>query len=105
MAKQGGTRVTRSSRSKRKVSSHKDEVLFFERANAAVEDTKKKVMERVETVETSLVGENLSINLCPFCKQYKATYKIVQRRSADEGGTAEFWCKNNFCGRRWKGPP
>jgi DNA-directed RNA polymerase subunit M/transcription elongation factor TFIIS len=79
-----------------------DEESFFSKQFAVQENVKQKVSALIEKSDF-ILGINLEIQKCPFCKQYTATYRMLQTRSIDEGSSALFTCKSSFCAKSWKG--
>jgi DNA-directed RNA polymerase subunit M/transcription elongation factor TFIIS len=80
-----------------------DEDIFFSKILAKKDFTKEKIHRSIEQAAEVMKDAKLEIQKCPFCKKHTAFYNMVQRRSGDEGATAEFNCKNELCGRSWRG--
>jgi DNA-directed RNA polymerase subunit M/transcription elongation factor TFIIS len=80
-----------------------DEDIFFSKILAKKDFEKKKIHKSIEKATEVMKNTKLEIQKCPFCKLYTATYNMMQRRSGDEGATAEFKCTNQICARSWRG--
>ena len=80
-----------------------DEDMFFSRILAKKDYVKETINKSIEKATEVMKDAKLEIQKCPFCKKHTATYNMMQRRSGDEGSTAEFKCKNELCARSWRG--
>ena len=80
-----------------------DENMFFSHVLAKKDSAKNIIHKSIEKATEVMKDAKLEIQKCPFCKKHSATYNMVQRRSGDEGSTAEFKCTNELCARSWRG--
>ena len=78
-----------------------EEELFFSRELASQQQQKNKILSIIDDV-LQTIG-TLDIQKCPFCGNHTATYHMQQRRSMDEGATAEYSCTTPTCARTWRG--
>jgi len=79
------------------------EDIFFSQVLARKDCAKHEIHKSIEKATEVMKDSNLEIQKCPFCKKFTATYQMMQRRSGDEGSTAEFKCTDDICGRSWRG--
>lgn len=87
-------------KSMNRIADEAEENKFFQEVlshQKSVEDSLQKL------IDAQQFKHKLRINLCPFCRKYTAKYQMQQKRSMDEGSTANFHCTNELCGRQWKG--